>query len=70
MSESINDARFGGVVWRHLHLYTIADGKANKTLAHLSRNVREHEMIVGQRDAKHRPGQDRHDRALESDRFC
>jgi hypothetical protein len=56
MSESINDASFGGVVGRHLHFYPVSNRETNETLAHLSGNVRENEMIVRERDTKHGPG--------------
>ena len=69
MSESINDTSFRGVVRRHLHSHSIADRKPNEPLAHLSGNVREHEMIVRQGDPKHGPGQDHHDGALQFDRL-
>src|SRR5437660_4145334 len=67
--ESVNDARFGGVVRRHLHFYPVPDCKPNETLAHLSGNVRENEMIVRERDAKHGSRQHRHDSALQLDGF-
>jgi hypothetical protein len=69
ISESINDASFGGVVRRHLHFYPIPDCKSNETLAHLSGNVRENLMIVRQRDAKHGSGKHRHDGALQFNGF-
>jgi hypothetical protein len=62
--ESINDAGFGGVVRRHLHFHPVANCKPNKAFAHLSRNVGENEMFVGERDAKHRSGQHRRNDAL------
>jgi hypothetical protein len=67
--ESVNDAGFGCVVRRHLHFYPVPDCKPNETLAHLAGNVRENEMIVRQRDAKHGSGQHRHDSALQLDGF-
>ncbi len=70
MSESINDAGFGGVVGRHLHFHPVPDRQANEPpLAHLSGNVRENEMIVCERDAKHGTRKHRRDRALQPDRF-
>jgi len=69
MSESINDTSFRGVVRRHLHFHAITDCKPNETFAHLSGNVRENEMIVREGDAKHGPGQDRRNRALQLDGF-
>jgi hypothetical protein len=69
MSESINDASFGGVVGRHLHFHPIPGGKANETFAHLPGNVREHEMVVRKRDAEHGSGQHHHDYALQFDGF-
>jgi hypothetical protein len=69
MLESINDAGFGGVVRRHLHFHPVANCKPNETLAHLPGNVRENEMIVRERDAKHGSGEHRHDGALQFDGF-
>ena len=69
MSESINDASLGGVVGRHLHFHPVPDCKANETFAHLSRNVRENEMLVRKRDAKHGPREHGHDRPLQFDGF-
>jgi hypothetical protein len=69
MSESINDAGFGGVVGRHLHFHPVPDCKTNEPLAHLSGNVRENEMIVRKRDAKHGTREHRRDHPLELDRF-
>jgi hypothetical protein len=40
MLESINNARFGSVVWRHLHPYSITNCQANESLAHLPGDVR------------------------------
>lgn len=69
MSESINDAAFGGVVGRHLHFHPVPDCKANEPLAHLSRKVCENKMIVGKRDAKHGAREHRRDHSLQPDRF-
>jgi hypothetical protein len=55
MSESINDARPGGVVWRHLHFHPVTDREADKALAHFAGYMRENEMIVRERDPKHGP---------------
>ena len=56
LCEPINDTRLFDIVRRHLEFYTIANRKANKTFAHFSGNVREHETLVRQRNAKHRAG--------------
>src|SRR5437870_9908518 len=64
ISESINDASLGGVVRRHLHFYPIPDCKSNETLAHLPGDMRENQMIVRQRDAKHSSEEHRHDGAF------
>ena len=56
LCEPINDTRLVDIVRRHLEFYTIANRQANKTFAHLSGNVREHETLVRQRNAKHRAG--------------
>ena len=67
--ESINDAGFGGVVRRHLHFHPVPNCKPNETFAHLPGNVRENEMIVRERDAKHGSGEHRHDSAFQLDGF-
>ena len=64
MSESINDASFGGVVGRHLHFHPVADCKANESLAHPSRDVCENKMVIRECDAKHRSGKHRLDGTL------
>lgn len=64
MSEAVNNTSFRGVVRRHLHSHSITDCKPNEAFAHLSGNMRENEVIVGERDAKHGPGQDHHNSAL------
>ena len=69
MLESINDASFAGVLWRHLHSYSITDCQANESLAHLSGDVRQNKMLVRKRDAKHRPGKHHRDGALQFDGF-
>src|SRR5206468_4440103 len=61
MSESINDARFGSVIGRHLHFYSITDRQTDETLAHLSRDMRENEMVVRKRNPKHGSRKHRHD---------
>jgi hypothetical protein len=53
LCESINDASLVDIVRRHLQFHTVANRKANKTFAHFSRNMGEHEVFVRQRDAKH-----------------
>ena len=65
LAETINDARLAGIIRRHLQLYPIANSEANPALPHLARNVREHEMIVRERDTKHRARQDSHDGPFE-----
>jgi hypothetical protein len=69
ISKSINDACFGSVVWRHLHSYSITNCQANESLAHLPGDVRKNKMIVWERNTKHSPRKDGHDRALDRDRF-
>jgi hypothetical protein len=69
MSESINDASFARVVWRHLHSYSITNCQSNESLAHLSGDVRQNKMLVRKRDAKHRPGKHHRDGALQFDGF-
>ena len=67
--EPVNDPRLGGIVGRHFHFHTVANCQADKTFAHFARNVREHEMVVRQRDPEHRPWQDAHNGAFEADCF-
>jgi len=70
MSESINDASFGAVVGRHLHFHPVPNRKANEPpVTHFAGNVRENETVVRKRDAKHGPGEHRHDCPLQFDRF-
>ena len=69
MSESINDASFGGVVGRHFHSYSITNCQTNETLAHLSGDVRQNKMLVRKRDAEHCPGKHHRDGAFQLDGF-
>ena len=69
MSESVYDTRLGGIVWRHLHFYSITDRKANEAFAHFAGDMRKNEMVVRKRDAKHGPREHRHDGALYYDSF-
>jgi hypothetical protein len=69
MSESINDASFGGIVGRHLHFHPVSDCKPNETFTHLPGNVCENLMIVRKRDAKHGSGEHRHNGALQFNSF-
>ncbi len=69
MSEPVDDPRLGRVVGRHLHFHPVANGKANKTFAHLAGNMREHEMIIRKCDAKHGARKHRHDGALQCNGF-
>src|SRR5262249_46357232 len=67
--EPVNNASFGGIVRRHLHFHPVANCKPNKAFAHLPGNVGKNEMIVSERDAKHRSGKHRHDDALQFNRL-
>ena len=67
ISEPVNDARLGGVIGRHFHFYSITDRQTNETLAHLSRDMRENEMVVRKRNPKHRSRKHRHDGAFYFD---
>jgi hypothetical protein len=53
LCEPINDASLVDIVRRHFEFHAIANRKPNKTFAHFSRNMREYEVFVRQRDAKH-----------------
>src|SRR5437870_8012915 len=61
LCEPINDAGLVDIVRRHFEFHAVANRKANKTFAHLSRNMREHEVLVCQRDTKHCAGKNRQD---------
>ncbi len=52
-----------------MEFYTIANREANKTFAHFSGNVGEHEMFVCQRDTKHCAGKNGHDYPFYFDSF-
>ncbi len=69
ISEAINDARLGGIVGRHLHLYSVTDRQTNKAFTHPAGDVRKNKALVRKRDAKHGPGKHRHDGALHFDGF-
>ncbi len=69
MLKPINDPRLGGIVRRHLHFHSIANGKSNKTFAHFARDMREHEILIGKRNSKHCSGQHVHNRAFNLDRL-
>ncbi len=69
ISEPINDARLGGIVGRHLHLYSITDCQTNKAFAHPARDMRENKALVRKRDAKHGSWKHRHDSAFHFDGF-
>jgi hypothetical protein len=53
LCEPINDASLVDIVRRHFEFHAVTNRKANKTFAHFPRNMREHEVFVRQRDAKH-----------------
>jgi hypothetical protein len=67
--ESVDDARFRGVVRRHLEFDAVANRQPNETLTHPSGNVCEHEVLIRQRNTKHCPGQYSHNRSLDLDGF-
>jgi len=69
ISEPIHNARFGDVVWRHLHFYAITDCQTNKAFAHFPWDMRKDQMVVRKRDAKHGPGKHRHDGAFHFNGF-
>src|SRR5687767_13482757 len=52
-----SDAGFAQVIGRHLDAYLIADADANEVFAHLSGNMSEHRMPIGQRHSEHRARQ-------------
>ena len=69
LAEPVNDSRFFYIVRRHLQPDAVAHGQADKTFAHFSRDVCEHEVFVSESDAKHCSGQHGGNGALELDRF-
>lgn len=58
-----NDAGFAEVVRGHLDVYPVSHTDANEVFSHLSRNVGQDFMAIGQRDSKHGAGQDLSDRS-------
>src|SRR5215831_16886323 len=56
--EAPNDPSLVHVVWRHLHLHTVAHSKAHPPFAHLAGNSSQNKMLVVQLHTEHRPGQD------------
>ena len=69
LCESINYTRFIDVVRRHFEFHPVAGRETDKTFAHFSGNVREHEVFIRQRNAKHRAGKDGHDCPFYFDSF-
>ena len=69
LAEPINDARFIDIVRGHVQFDAVANGKADEAFAHLTRNMREDEMFVRERDPEHGAGKNRHDRSFQLDRF-
>lgn len=56
--EPPHDACLVEIVGRHLHADAIARGDADPALAHFARDGGEHDVLVREFDAEHRPGQD------------
>jgi len=52
-----------------MHFHSVANGKSNKTFAHFSGDVREHEIVIGKRNPKHCSGQHVHNRAFDLNRL-
>src|SRR5206468_4100884 len=55
----IDDARLVQIVRRHLDLHAVARRQTDETLAHFARDMGEHEVLVGEFDTEHRPGEHR-----------
>jgi len=47
----------------------VANGKADEAFAHFTRNMRENQVFVGERDPEHRAGKNRHDYSFQLNRF-
>ena len=67
MPES--NASLAEVVGGHFHVHAVTDADANEVLAHLAGNMGEDLVTVGERDAKHRPGQHLRYRTSDFDWF-
>lgn len=68
-SEPVNDAGLVEVVRGHLEFDTVAGGQADEALSHFSGDMRENEMIVGERHAEHGSREDCDDPAFNIDGF-
>jgi hypothetical protein len=62
-----NDAGFVQIVRRHLHFDAVADGEADKAFTHFARDGRQDEVVVGECDSEHGPGQDGVDNSFDFD---
>ena len=51
--DSIHDARFLGVVGRHLDFDAVTGNQADESLPHFPGNVREDEVAIVQLDSEH-----------------
>jgi hypothetical protein len=69
LCEPINDASLVDIVRRHFESHAVANREPNKTFAHFSRNMREHEMFVRERDTKHCARKNGQDCPLDLDSF-
>jgi hypothetical protein len=61
LCEPINNTRLLDIVRRHFEFHTVTNRKADEAFAHLSGNVRKHEMFIRERHAKHCAGKNGHD---------
>jgi hypothetical protein len=55
-----SNARLVQVVRRNFHLYAVADSQPHPAFSHFAANRRQHDVLVGQLNAEHRPGEDNH----------
>lgn len=53
LAESVDDPGFVEIVGRHFQLYAVAAGESDEALSHLSGDVREDKVLVGQLNAEH-----------------
>ncbi len=66
---AISDPRFAQIVGRHLDFDLVANTDADEILSHLSGNVSQHLVTVGQRHAEHCAGQNLRHRSSQLNGF-
>lgn len=69
ISESINNACFIEIVGCHFQFDVVACGQSNEPFSHFTRDMRQNQMIVRQRNAEHASRQDGNYSAVNSNTF-